>query len=308
MPALGRPSRLLRSYRCPRTSGDTSETAQRECVPPRTLTRPSTENTALAVSSGLRARIPAMAADLEGKTAVVTGGGSGIGRATALLLAERGASVLVADVDGGNAEKVAAEIGRRASGMQVDVTKLDDVDAMVRQAVSSYGGLHIAINNAGTSGQFGATADVDPDEWRRVIDLNLNGVFYCMRAEIPVILESGGGAVVNTSSGAGLMGFAGLPAYVASKHGVIGLTRAAALEYSAKGIRVNCVCPGTVRTPMLEAFTGDEGVLQAMGRAMPIKRLATPEEIAEAIVWLASGSASYVTGHALAVDGGAAAQ
>ena len=246
--------------------------------------------------------------DLASQVAVVTGGGSGIGRATALLLAERGASVLVADIDGANAEKVAAEIGGAAMSLPVDVTQVDQVEAMVQQAVSSYGGLHIAINNAGTSGQFGATADVDPDEWRRVIDLNLNGVFLCMRAEIPAILAAGGGAIVNTSSGAGLMGFAGLPAYVASKHGVIGLTRAAALEYSAKGIRVNCVCPGTVRTPMLEAFTGDESTLQAMGRAMPIKRLATPEEIAEAMVWLVSPAASYVTGHALAVDGGASAQ
>ncbi|MFL6238484.1 MAG: SDR family NAD(P)-dependent oxidoreductase [Actinomycetes bacterium] len=249
-----------------------------------------------------------MTADLEGMVAVVTGGGSGIGRATSILLAERGAAVLVADVDIANAESVASEIGGSASAMQVDVTDVDGVAAMVQQAVSTYGGLTVAVNNAGTSGQFGATADVDPDEWRRVVDLNLNGVFYCMRAEIPAILNSGGGAIVNTSSGAGLMGFAGLPAYVASKHGVVGVTRAAALEYAAKGIRVNCVCPGTVRTPMLEAFTGDEGTLQAMGRAMPIKRLATPEEIAEAIVWLASPSASYVTGHALAVDGGAAAQ
>jgi NAD(P)-dependent dehydrogenase (short-subunit alcohol dehydrogenase family) len=249
-----------------------------------------------------------MPTDLKGTVAVVTGGGSGIGRATAQLLAERGANVLVADVDGANAEKVAAEIGDSALSMQVDVTQLDQVDAMVRQAVSTYGALHIAINNAGTSGMFGSTADVDPDEWRRVIELNLNGVFYCMRAEIPAILAAGGGAIVNTSSGAGLMGFAGLPAYVASKHGVIGLTRAAALEYAGHGIRVNAVCPGTVRTPMLEAFTGDEATLQAMGKAMPIKRLATPEEIAEAMVWLASPAASYVTGHALAVDGGAAAQ
>jgi NAD(P)-dependent dehydrogenase (short-subunit alcohol dehydrogenase family) len=250
----------------------------------------------------------AMPGDLEGTVALVTGGGSGIGRATATLLAQRGASVLVADIDGAAADKVAAEIGSPASSMAVDVTDEAAVAAMVRAAVSTYGALHVAVNNAGTSGLFGATADVDPAEWRRVIDLNLTGVFLCMRAEIPAILEAGGGALVNTSSGAGLMGFAGLPAYVASKHGVIGLTRAAALEYAPKGIRVNCVCPGTVRTPMLEAFTGDESTLQAMGRAMPIKRLATPEEIAEAIVWLASPAASYVTGHALAVDGGAAAQ
>lgn len=248
---------------------------------------------------------------MAGSVAVVTGGGSGIGRATALLLAERGAAVLVADIDGAKAGAVAKELvaaGGTGTGLGVDVTDEAQVAGMVDQAVSSYGGLHIAVNNAGTSGSFGSTADVATDEWRRVIELNLDSVFFCMRVEIPAMLASGSGSIINTSSGAGLMGFAGLPAYVASKHGVIGLTRAAALEYSPKGIRINAVCPGTVRTPMLETFTGDEATLQAMGRAMPIKRLATPEEIAEAIVWLASPSASYVTGTALAVDGGASAQ
>ena len=252
-----------------------------------------------------------MTGDLTETSALVTGGGSGIGRAAALLLAERGASVLVADIDSAHAEAVAKEItgaGGTASGMGIDVTDETQVADMVACAVSAYGGLNVAVNNAGTSGAFGSTADVETDEWRRVIELNLNAVFFCMRAEIPAILASGGGSIINTSSGAGLMGFAGLPAYVASKHGVIGLTRAAALEYSPKGIRVNAVCPGTVRTPMLEAFTGDEATLQAMGRAMPIKRLATPEEIGEAIVWLASPASSYVTGTALAVDGGASAQ
>jgi NAD(P)-dependent dehydrogenase (short-subunit alcohol dehydrogenase family) len=252
-----------------------------------------------------------MSGDLTGASALVTGGGSGIGRATAFLLAQRGAAVLVADIEAHQAEAVAEEItgsGGTASGLGVDVTDESQVSDMVAKAVSAYGGLTIAINNAGTSGTFGSTADVATEEWRRVIELNLNGVFFCMRAEIPAILDSGGGSIVNTSSGAGLMGFAGLPAYVASKHGVIGLTRAAALEYSPKGIRVNAVCPGTVRTPMLETFTGDEATLQTMGRAMPIKRLATPEEIGEAIVWLASPAASYVTGTALAVDGGASAQ
>ncbi|MDX6284621.1 MAG: hypothetical protein QOG53_106 [Frankiales bacterium] len=249
--------------------------------------------------------------DLAGASALVTGGGSGIGRATAILLAQRGASVLVADIDDAKAKGVAEEIaaaGGTASGIGVDVTDETQVADMVAAAVSAYGGLTIAVNNAGTSGAFGSTADVATEEWRRVLAINLDAVFFCMRAEIPALLGSGGGSIVNTSSGAGLMGFAGLPAYVASKHGVIGLTRAAALEYSPKGIRVNAVCPGTVRTPMLETFTGDEETLQAMGRAMPIKRLATPEEIGEAIVWLASPASSYVTGTALAVDGGASAQ
>ena len=250
--------------------------------------------------------------DLAGKIAVVTGGGSGIGRATALLLAERGAQVVVADVDGGHAGAVAAEItaaGGTAQAQTVDVTDPDAVEGMVASAVSAYGGLDIGVNNAGTSGTFAPIAEHPLDAWRSTLELNLSGVFYCMRAQIPRMLDRGGGAIVNTSSGAGLMGFAGLPAYVASKHGVVGLTRAGALEYARKGIRVNCVCPGTVRTPMLEGFTGhNEDALQAMGRAMPVGRLAAPEEIAAAIVWLASPSASYVTGHALAVDGGAAAQ
>jgi len=248
--------------------------------------------------------------DFTGKVALVTGGGSGIGRATSLLLAERGASVLVADLAADNAAAVEREIsdkGGTASSYAVDVTDPGAVEGMVAAAVERYGGLDVAVNNAGTSGTFAPIAEQPLDAWRSTVELNLSGVFYCMRAEIPRMLERGGGAIVNTSSGAGLMGFAGLPAYVASKHGVVGLTRGGALEYAKQGIRVNCVCPGTVRTPMLEAFTGDESTLAAMGRAMPIGRLATPEEIAEGIVWLASPAASYVTGHALAVDGGAAA-
>src|SRR5205085_11772595 len=218
-----------------------------------------------------------MGGRLEGRVALVTGGGSGIGRASALAFADEGATVVVADVDElGGAETVQAvtEAGGKARFVSHDVTRSDDVAAMVTDVVATEGRLDCAHNNAGTSGGTAFTADYPEEEWDRVMALNLRSVFLCMKHEIPPMVEQGGGAIVNTSSGAGLMGFAGLPAYVASKHGVVGLTRATALEYSAQGIRVNAVCPGTVRTPMLEAFTGDESTLQAMGRAMPIKRLA----------------------------------
>jgi NAD(P)-dependent dehydrogenase (short-subunit alcohol dehydrogenase family) len=240
--------------------------------------------------------------EFEGKVAIVTGGASGIGKATAIELARRGAQVIVADVtDAG--EAVAKDIGGRF--VRTDVTDPGQVDALV---AACDGRLDIAFNNAGTSGNFGNVADTSVDEWRRVVDLNLIGVYLCMRAEIPLMQAGGGGVIVNTSSGAGLMGFAGLSAYVASKHAVIGLTKTAALEYARAGIRINAVCPGTVRTPMLEGFVGgDESALQAMGKMMPIGRLATPEEIAAAVVWLCSEQSVYVTGVAMPVDGGAAA-
>jgi len=240
-----------------------------------------------------------------GKVAIVTGGGSGIGRATAIQLGAGGATVIVADVNEAGGQDTVTTIGRDARFVRTDVTDSAQVDALV---AACEGKLDIAFNNAGTSGNFANIAEADVAEWQRVIDLNLVSVFLCMRAEIPLMQAAGGGVIVNTSSGAGLMGFAGLSAYVASKHGVIGLTKTAALEYARAGIRINAVCPGTVRTPMLEGFTGgDEKTLQAMGKMMPIGRLATPEEIAQAVVWLCSDQASYVTGMAMPVDGGAAA-
>jgi NAD(P)-dependent dehydrogenase (short-subunit alcohol dehydrogenase family) len=240
---------------------------------------------------------------MEGKVAVVTGGGSGIGRATALALGRLGARVVVADVNVAGGEAVAEECGGRF--VRTDVTDAAQVDALI---AACDGRLDIAFNNAGTSGTIGNVGDTNIDEWRSVVELNLVGVYLCMRAEIPLMVAGGGGVIVNTSSGAGLMGFAGLSAYVASKHGVIGLTKSAALEYARANIRVNAVCPGTVRTPMLEGFTGgNEQALQAMGKMMPIGRLATPEEIADAVVWLCSDESRYVTGVALPVDGGAAA-
>lgn len=253
-----------------------------------------------------------MGSRLDGRIALVTGGGSGIGRASALAFVGEGASVVVADVDEpGGAETVRAvtEAGGKARSVVCDVTKSDQVAAMVADVVATEGRLDCAHNNAGTSGHTAFTVDYPEDEWDRVIALNLRSVFLCMKHEIPVMVEQGGGAIVNTSSGAGLMGFPGLPAYVASKHGVLGLTKATALEYVKSGIRINAVCPGSTLTPMLEDFMGgDPAMEKMMRRSSPIGRLATPDEIAAAVVWLCTDDASFVVGHALAVDGGAVIQ
>ncbi|HEX4540804.1 MAG TPA: glucose 1-dehydrogenase [Acidimicrobiales bacterium] len=253
-----------------------------------------------------------MGSRLEGKVALVTGGGSGIGRASALAFADEGATVVVADVDqAGGAETVHAvtDAGGTARSVSYDVTRSDEVAAMVADVVAGNGRLDCAHNNAGTSGATAFTADYPEEEWDRVLALNLRSVFLCMKHEIPAMVDQGGGAIVNTSSGAGLMGFAGLPAYVASKHGVVGLTKATALEYVKSGIRINAVCPGSTRTPMLEAFMGgDPAMEKMMARSAPIGRLGTPSEIAAAVVWLCTDEASFVVGHALAVDGGAVIQ
>lgn len=243
----------------------------------------------------------------EGRVALVTGGGSGIGRATVMQLAARGASVAVVDVAGDNAAGVAAEAGSPACALTVDVTDEVAVEAMVAEVVRRFGGLDLAVNCAGVSGTYGNVADTTVAEWRRVIDINLTSVFLSMHAEIPALLERGGGAIVNVASAAGMMGVPGLAHYSASKHGVIGLTRSAALELARRGVRVNAVLPGGVATPMLEAFSGSVEAMEAMGKVQPIGRLSTPDEIAGAIVWLLSDEASSVTGHAMAVDGGALA-
>ncbi len=251
--------------------------------------------------------------DLSGRVALVTGGASGIGRATCELFVARGASIMVADLDAGRAAAAAEALralvpagGGQVESVAVDVAEPDQVQAMVAAAVSRLGGLDAAVNNAGTPGTYAALADQQLADWRRTVDVNLTGTFLCLQAELAVMAESGRGAIVNVASAAGLMGFANLPAYVASKHGVVGLTKAVALEFArGGGIRVNAVCPGNVRTPMLEGFTGgDEQALTGMGKVTPIGRLAQPAEIAEAIVWLCSDAASFVTGHAMAVDGG----
>ncbi|WP_334143503.1 glucose 1-dehydrogenase [Rhabdothermincola sp.] len=249
-----------------------------------------------------------MSGSFAGKVALVTGGASGIGRATVEQLAAAGARVVVADLDEGHGAGVADAVkasGGEAVFVRADVAVPDEVEAMVAVAVERFERLDVAVNNAGRPGTYAALTDQTLEDWERTLAVNLTGTFLCLRAEIAAMVAAGGGAIVNVASAAGLMGFAHLPAYVASKHGVIGLTRSVALEFARKGIRVNAVCPGNVRTQMLEGFAGgDEQTLQGMGRMQPIGRLGTPQEVAEAIVWLCSDAASFVTGHAMAVDGG----
>ena len=253
-----------------------------------------------------------MSPSLAGRAGVVTGGGSGIGRATACELAAAGAAVVVADRDRGSAAGVAAEIvaaGGVATSIGTDVTDPDACIAMVATCVETYGRLDLAVNSAGTTGTPGSVVDYPLDAWRATMAVNLDGVFFSLRAELAVMVQAGSGAIVNVASGAGLVGFAGLPAYVASKHGVVGLTKSAAIECARSGVRVNCVCPGSARTPMLEGFMGGDAKMErAMAAGAPIGRLATPEEIAHAVVWLCTDDASYMVGHALAVDGGATIQ
>jgi NAD(P)-dependent dehydrogenase (short-subunit alcohol dehydrogenase family) len=248
----------------------------------------------------------------EDKVALVTGGSSGIGRATALAFARAGASVVVADVaeDGGEETvELIKETGGVADFVRTDVSKAADVAALIRAAVSTYGRLDYAFNNAGTDGELAPTADCTEENWDRLIATNLKGVWLCMKHEIPQMLQQGSGVIVNMASVAGLVGFPGIPAYSASKHGIVGLTKAAALEYAKAGIRINAVCPGAIRTPMLTRFWANTPGIEAQLVALePVGRLGEPEEIAEAVVWLCSNGASFMTGVAMPVDGGWTAQ
>jgi NAD(P)-dependent dehydrogenase (short-subunit alcohol dehydrogenase family) len=253
-----------------------------------------------------------MAGRVDGKIALVTGGGSGIGRATALTFAREGAKVVVADVvvDGG--EDTVGQIkaaGGEAMFVKTDVARAAEVDAVVKAAVATHGRLDCAFNNAGVEGMLQTTVEYGEAHWDRVLAINLKGVWLCMKYEIAQMLKQGSGAIVNTASAAGLVGFPHLSAYVASKHGVVGLTKTAALEYAKAGIRVNAVCPGGIRTPMLErAFKMMEGFAEAAVASEPVGRLGQPGEIAEAVVWLCSDAASFITGVPMAVDGGLVAQ
>ena len=245
----------------------------------------------------------------EGKVALVTGAASGIGRATALAFAREGAKVLVADVSDGAEEtaKLIKDLGVDAAFVRADVTSDDDVRLMIDEAVSRFGGLDVAVNNAGIEGVLAPTAEYPEDVWDRVIAVNLTGVWRCMRREIPAMLERGGGAIVNVASILGVVGFANAPAYTAAKHGVLGLTKVAAMEYATQGIRVNAIGPGFIQTPMVMERGVEAGkhpeVLQQLEELQPIGRLGQPEEIARAILWLASEDASFVMGHTLIADG-----
>jgi NAD(P)-dependent dehydrogenase (short-subunit alcohol dehydrogenase family) len=251
-----------------------------------------------------------MTKEFSEKVVIVTGGGSGIGEACSFDLAELGATVVVADLHKDAAEKVAAAIraqGGRASAFQIDVANPGEVKAMVDFAVSTYGSLYGAVNNAGIGGPLKPIADYEVDEWRHVIDVDLNSVFYCMKYEILAMLAAGGGAIVNMSSILGTNGFANAPAYVASKHALVGLTKNAGIEYAAKGIRVNAVGPAFIKTPMVMDSL-DAATLDFLVTRHPIGRLGEPKEVAALVTFLLSPRASFITGSYHLVDGAYAAQ
>ncbi len=255
-----------------------------------------------------------MAGLLDGRISLVTGAGSGIGRATSLIMSREGATVVVSDINADGGEETLSAI-KEAGGdgifVHADVSRPDDVASLVGQVVSTYGRLDCAYNNAGIEGQMTSRIhDYPEDVWDRLIDINVKGVWLCLKHELAQMMQQGGGAIVNTASGAGLVGSRNMSAYVASKHAVVGLTKAAALEYARDGIRVNAVCPGIIDTPMMSRLIGGRGTEYeaTIPVRQPIGRLGTPEEIAESVTWLCSDAASLVTGLAMAVDGEYTAQ
>ncbi|MGN8216823.1 SDR family NAD(P)-dependent oxidoreductase [Halococcus morrhuae DSM 1307] len=247
----------------------------------------------------------------EDAVAIVTGASSGIGRASAERFAAEGASVVIADVDREGGEETVERIendGGEAMFVDVDVSDESSVEAMVEETVDTYGGLDIAHNNAGISPSYAPTADVSVEDWQQVIDINLTGVWQCLKAELPAMVESGGGAIVNTASIGGLVASGSAP-YTGSKHGVVGLTKTAAVEYGGQGVRVNAICPGVVETPMQQQASEDSTeAVDAVTGAQALNWMADPAEIANAAAWLCSDESSFVTGHPLAVDGGLVAQ
>jgi len=248
--------------------------------------------------------------DFSNKVAIVTGAGSGIGEACALTFARSGAKVVVADYDEEGGRRVADVItgeGGTAVFNSVDVSKAEQVEQMVATTVSTYGGLHVAVNNAGIGGAQAPTGEYPLDSWRQVLGVNLDGVFYGMRYQLPAMLASGGGSIINMASILGSVGFANSPAYVAAKHGVVGLTKSAAIEYSAQGVRINSVGPGFIRTPLLDENL-DEATMGAIADMHPIQRLGTSQEVADLVAFLGSDEASFCTGGYYLVDGAYTAQ
>jgi NAD(P)-dependent dehydrogenase (short-subunit alcohol dehydrogenase family) len=240
------------------------------------------------------------------KVALVTGASFGIGRATATAFAKRGADIALADwiEDQETLNLVKAE-GVKAHFIKCDVSKNNDVKNLIEQTIKIFGRLDFAYNNAGIEGNNAPTHQCTEENWDKTLGINLKGVWMCMKHELSEMLKAGKGSIVNCASIAGLVGFPGLPAYVVSKHGIVGLTKTAALEYAKQGIRVNAVCPGVIKTPMVDRVTGKDKAVEKQYESMePVGRMGQPEEVAEAVVWLCSDSASFVTGHALTVDGG----
>jgi NAD(P)-dependent dehydrogenase (short-subunit alcohol dehydrogenase family) len=247
---------------------------------------------------------------LENKVAIITGAGSGIGKAMSLLYAAEGAKIVVSDIDEKGGNETVSQIktkGGEAFFVKADTSKPEDNKNVVGQAVKQFGGLHIAVNNAGIGGPLAPTGEYPIDGWDKVISINLSGVFYGLRYQIPAMLSSGGGSIVNVASILGKAGTKNSSAYVAAKHGVIGLTEAAALEYADKKIRINSIGPGYIMTPLIEK-TLDETAIKALVGLHPIGRLGTSEEVAELALWLNSEKASFVTGAYYNVDGGYLAQ
>jgi NAD(P)-dependent dehydrogenase (short-subunit alcohol dehydrogenase family) len=242
-------------------------------------------------------------AELSGKVAIVTGGASGIGEATSRMLVERGARVCIADMNEEAATGLASSLGEdKAFGFTVDVSDPAQVKAMVDATVDRFGALHIGVNNAGIGGKQGFTADYEPEDWHKVISVNLDGVFYSMRYQIPEMLKTGNASIVNIASILGSVGFASAPAYVAAKHGVVGLTKTAAWEYAQQGVRVNSVGPGFIDTPLLASV--DQDIIAGIAGMHASNRLGTSEEVAELITFLASDRASNMTGGYYLTDGG----
>ncbi|MEM7033846.1 MAG: glucose 1-dehydrogenase [Chloroflexota bacterium] len=253
-----------------------------------------------------------MASSFKDRIGLVTGGASGIGRATALSLGEEGAVVVISDISPDTGQQTAQQIedqGGQAQFIQTDVSQIDAVEQLISTIVDTYGRLDIAINNAGIGGRGANIADYSFEDWHQVMDINLNAVFYCMKFQSPQMVKQNGGLIVNTSSIAGLRGLANSSAYSASKHGVIGLTKTAALEYARNNIRVNAVCPVFTRTPLVEElFENRPDFEEKLVRNIPMRRYGQPEDIAKVIVWLCSDDSEFMTGQAIPIDGGLTAR